>query len=213
MSGKCQICGKVGQLQRTYFHYNIKCECHSPNHVELVDHCVDCTPVEKRTTRPELLTENIRMDNHFKSIMTDEEFNKYTTEKVTTPNTPEPWMTDAKVGELWDKTDVFHSADFGLKIRDLAAQHYEPLLEAKDAAAKGIAELYAKEIERLKAQLTANDAEIAEIKLFAEKDCDKKWEYYGKMNHLQVENATLKSEVERLNQELLKHELDQSKRS
>ena len=29
--GTCEVCGKQGvQLLREYFHYGIKCECHSP---------------------------------------------------------------------------------------------------------------------------------------------------------------------------------------
>mgnify|MGYP005608329895 FL=1 len=42
--GKCDICGKEGNLGRTYFEYDIKCDCHSPRHFELVVHCKDCIP-------------------------------------------------------------------------------------------------------------------------------------------------------------------------
>lgn len=42
--GKCEICGKEAPLERTYFFYNIKCGCHSPQHFELVIHCADCIP-------------------------------------------------------------------------------------------------------------------------------------------------------------------------
>ena len=42
--GKCDICGKKGGLERTYFEYDINCECHSPKHFELVVHCKDCVP-------------------------------------------------------------------------------------------------------------------------------------------------------------------------
>jgi hypothetical protein len=42
--GICDICKTESQLGRTYFHYDIKCECHSPNHFELVVHCKNCTP-------------------------------------------------------------------------------------------------------------------------------------------------------------------------
>ena len=42
--GKCDICGKEDNLERTYFEYDIKCECHSPKHFELVSHCKDCVP-------------------------------------------------------------------------------------------------------------------------------------------------------------------------
>jgi hypothetical protein len=42
--GKCEYCGKTGVLSRTYFHYDLKCECHSPNHFEIVYHCVSCLP-------------------------------------------------------------------------------------------------------------------------------------------------------------------------
>ena len=42
--GKCDICGKEDNLERTYFEYDIKCECHSPKHFELVRHCKNCIP-------------------------------------------------------------------------------------------------------------------------------------------------------------------------
>lgn len=42
--GKCDICGKECGLERTYFEYDINCECHSPKHFELVRHCKDCVP-------------------------------------------------------------------------------------------------------------------------------------------------------------------------
>ncbi len=49
--GKCQICGKTTQLERTYFDYDVNCDCHSPNHFELVIHCKDCAPIIPITTR------------------------------------------------------------------------------------------------------------------------------------------------------------------
>lgn len=44
MIGKCMYCLKLKNLDRKYFHFNIKCECHSPNHFEIVEHCMSCTP-------------------------------------------------------------------------------------------------------------------------------------------------------------------------
>lgn len=49
--GKCSICSKTGiQLIRKYYHYGIKCECHSPDHFEIVFHCKDCVPVPPEST-------------------------------------------------------------------------------------------------------------------------------------------------------------------
>lgn len=42
--GKCEVCGKEGSILRTYFYYDLKCDCHSPNHFEIVYHCVSCLP-------------------------------------------------------------------------------------------------------------------------------------------------------------------------
>jgi hypothetical protein len=55
--GTCEICGKETTLQRTYFRYNIKCECHSSNHFDLVRHCKDCVPVKPRETKVLFRTE------------------------------------------------------------------------------------------------------------------------------------------------------------
>jgi hypothetical protein len=57
--GKCDICSKENYLQRTYFHYDIKCECHSPKHFELVIHCSNCVPNEPKETKIILKTENL----------------------------------------------------------------------------------------------------------------------------------------------------------
>ena len=47
--GKCEVCGKETQLERTYFYYPIHCECcgcvdekGQKMHFELVCHCRDC---------------------------------------------------------------------------------------------------------------------------------------------------------------------------
>lgn len=44
-SGKCEVCGRENViLGRTYFGYGFECECHSPEHFEMVRHCHGCTP-------------------------------------------------------------------------------------------------------------------------------------------------------------------------
>jgi len=49
--GKCDICGKYAPINRKYYYYPIKCECHSPQHFEIVLYCSDCIPIEpERTT-------------------------------------------------------------------------------------------------------------------------------------------------------------------
>jgi hypothetical protein len=58
--GKCDICGKEAVLQRTYFRYDIKCECHSPYHFELVMHCKDCIPKEPEETKIILKTKALK---------------------------------------------------------------------------------------------------------------------------------------------------------
>lgn len=56
---KCEVCGKETELQRTYFRYDVKCECHSPNHFELVRHCIDCVPEEPKYTKISVKTEDL----------------------------------------------------------------------------------------------------------------------------------------------------------
>lgn len=53
--GTCFVCGEEKvKLTRTYFKYgDIKCECHSPAHFELFEHCKTCkpkTPTEVKIT-------------------------------------------------------------------------------------------------------------------------------------------------------------------
>lgn len=48
--GKCPICGKEAVLDRTYFYYNIPCECcgckkdGKDMHFVMVEHCENCIP-------------------------------------------------------------------------------------------------------------------------------------------------------------------------
>lgn len=64
-AGKCQICGKDGIIERAYFRYNIKCECHSPQHFEIVWHCEGCVPKEPVETKLSIKTEHLKsMANH-----------------------------------------------------------------------------------------------------------------------------------------------------
>lgn len=44
--GKCEYCGTEGRLNRTYFRYDIKCECCNNNHFEIIWHCDKCEPVD-----------------------------------------------------------------------------------------------------------------------------------------------------------------------
>jgi len=47
MYGICQVCGKKGALERTYFRYQtMPCECHNGRHSYLVDHHPECKPRE-----------------------------------------------------------------------------------------------------------------------------------------------------------------------
>lgn len=56
--GKCEVCGKETILHRTYFRYpNMKCECHSPHHFDLIHHCKNCVPVRPRETKVLLRTD------------------------------------------------------------------------------------------------------------------------------------------------------------
>lgn len=57
--GQCDVCGLIGDMVRTYFHYDFKCECHSPNHFEMRRHHVDCVPTEPTTTKIQVKTENL----------------------------------------------------------------------------------------------------------------------------------------------------------
>lgn len=43
--GRCEICGKETQLERTYFYYPIHCECcgnKENRHFEMIRHCKKC---------------------------------------------------------------------------------------------------------------------------------------------------------------------------
>lgn len=54
--GICDICKEKGVLNRKYYRYNIKCECHSPTHFEIVHHCDKCEPKEPDITKISIST-------------------------------------------------------------------------------------------------------------------------------------------------------------
>ena len=51
--GNCMVCGKkdVCPIERTYFRYDLECECHSPKHFEIVWHCPTCIPQQPTETK------------------------------------------------------------------------------------------------------------------------------------------------------------------
>lgn len=58
--GKCEVCGKEGLLQRTTYHYDVKCECHGPNHFEMIRHCATCKPKEPVYTSIQVKTSTLQ---------------------------------------------------------------------------------------------------------------------------------------------------------
>ena len=58
--GKCDVCGVIGPLTRTYFRYDVKCECHNNSHFELIRHHKDCTPKEPEYTKVSFKTEDLK---------------------------------------------------------------------------------------------------------------------------------------------------------
>jgi hypothetical protein len=58
--GMCPYCKEEKPLNRKYYRYDIKCECHSPQHFEIVWYCKDCTPIEPIETKIHLSTEYLK---------------------------------------------------------------------------------------------------------------------------------------------------------
>lgn len=60
--GTCPICGKEASMERTYFYYDIHCQCCGCKqddldmHFELRIHCKDCVPDVPRVIRPQLMS-------------------------------------------------------------------------------------------------------------------------------------------------------------
>ena len=43
--GECNFCGELGLIQRTYYYYDVDCECCSGDkHFEIVWNCYQCIP-------------------------------------------------------------------------------------------------------------------------------------------------------------------------
>jgi hypothetical protein len=59
--GICNVCGKYAPLLRTYYNYNVKCECHSSNHFEIIKHCRDCMPTQPEETWIKLKSKDLKI--------------------------------------------------------------------------------------------------------------------------------------------------------
>lgn len=75
--GICDICGREANLQRKYYHFNIKCECHLPTHSEMVKYCSDCVPLRPAETTIEIFDP---VDEKIKKITIDTEILKLITD-------------------------------------------------------------------------------------------------------------------------------------
>lgn len=58
--GICDECGEEGPVSRKYYRYNILCECHSPQHFDMVRHCNGCIPTEPIVTTVSIKTETLK---------------------------------------------------------------------------------------------------------------------------------------------------------
>lgn len=75
--GRCECCGKENvTLRRKYFHYPIQCECHSPQHFEMVRHCEECDPKEPAETKITLKTQDLKNPFSFAYKIMKEEMQK-----------------------------------------------------------------------------------------------------------------------------------------
>ena len=78
--GICDICGREANLQRKYYYFNIKCECHLPTHSEMVKYCSDCVPLRPAETTIEIFDP---IDEKIKKITIDTEILKLITDDRT----------------------------------------------------------------------------------------------------------------------------------
>ena len=78
--GICDVCGREANLQRKYYYFNIKCECHSPKHSEMIKYCSDCVPLRPAETTIEIFDP---IDEKIKKITIDTEILKLITDDRT----------------------------------------------------------------------------------------------------------------------------------
>ena len=78
--GTCDVCGREANLQRKYYYFNIKCECHSPKHFEMIKYCSDCVPLRPAETTIEIFDP---IDEKIKKITIDTEILKLITDDRT----------------------------------------------------------------------------------------------------------------------------------
>jgi hypothetical protein len=63
-SGTCSVCGTNGPIQRTYYYYEIKCDCCvGDKHFEIVYHCGSCVPKPPPRVKVTLEIQPLEKDN------------------------------------------------------------------------------------------------------------------------------------------------------
>jgi hypothetical protein len=55
--GICDCCGNDGPIVRTYYRYDVKCECCNNKHFEIVYHCIKCEPTDPGIRKIQLSNE------------------------------------------------------------------------------------------------------------------------------------------------------------
>lgn len=77
--GKCEVCGKEGNMTRTVYEYDIKGGYHDENHMEEVWHCVNCKPQAPEYIKVMLKGEKLLINKE--DSLSDEEYMKQRIEK------------------------------------------------------------------------------------------------------------------------------------
>lgn len=119
--GTCNVCRKENViLQRKYYHYDIKCECHSPNHFVIVFHCMDCEPIESDTMSIHLKTSE---------LVSAKSVNSFTT-RVTSKGFVETLVYEGKtITKRYKKDEIgWEGVDLAWEYEDLP----DELIEALD---------------------------------------------------------------------------------
>lgn len=68
--GVCDMCGRVADVQKKYYFFNIDCKCHSRGHYEVVTYCNDCIPL--RPVNTEIILHS-KIDDCDKTVVVDSE--------------------------------------------------------------------------------------------------------------------------------------------
>lgn len=140
----CSVCGKRGSVIRTYYHYNVPCECClGGRHFEIVRTCPDCKPVPPRRISVVAQPDPPPVADDGRKTCID--LGDGGSIDALAPDEPNPWMGSGK---------EIAASFYGVRVDD---ERLLPLANAIDEEIARLVESFGAEVDALEKAIESGD--------------------------------------------------------